>query len=56
MKRSVVIKRLGYEASEGWTTYGTTLAAFSLFQVIGRDMKTPLISPLVILFASDQLG
>jgi len=34
MKRSVVIKRLGYEASAGWTTYGTSLAAFSLFQGI----------------------
>jgi len=27
MKRSVVIKRLGYEASAGWTTYGTSRAA-----------------------------
>ncbi|HZF38686.1 MAG TPA: hypothetical protein VE715_07670 [Blastocatellia bacterium] len=34
MKRSVVIKRLGYEVSAGWTTYGTSLAAFSLFQGI----------------------
>jgi hypothetical protein len=32
MKRSVVIKRLGYEASAGWTTYGTSLATFSSFQ------------------------
>jgi len=32
MKRSVVIKWLSYEASAGWTTYGTSLAAFSLFQ------------------------
>jgi hypothetical protein len=31
MKRIVVIKRLDYEASAGWTTYGTSLAAFSLF-------------------------
>jgi hypothetical protein len=31
MKRLVVIKRLGYEASAGWTTYGTSLATFSLF-------------------------
>jgi len=30
MKRSVVIKRLGYEASAGWTTYGTSLAAMKL--------------------------
>src|SRR5262245_65037647 len=29
MRRSVVIKRLRYEASAGWTTYGTSLAAFS---------------------------
>jgi len=29
MKRSVIIKRHGYEASAGWTTYGTSLAAFS---------------------------
>jgi hypothetical protein len=32
MKRSVGAKGLGYEASAGWTTYGTSLAAFSLFQ------------------------
>src|SRR5215468_6318648 len=32
MKRSVGAKRLGYEASAGWTTYGTSLAAFLLFQ------------------------
>jgi hypothetical protein len=32
MKRSVVIKWLSYEASAGWTTYGTALAYFSLFQ------------------------
>ena len=32
MKRSVIIKRLGYEASAGWTTYGTSPAAFSLLQ------------------------
>src|SRR5262245_49547713 len=32
MKRSVGAKRLGYEASAGWTTYGTSLAAFSFFQ------------------------
>jgi hypothetical protein len=34
MKHSVVIKRLDYEASAGWTTYGTSPAAFSLFQGI----------------------
>src|SRR5262245_8825211 len=34
MKHSVVIKRLGYEASAGWTTYGTSLPALSLFQGI----------------------
>ena len=32
MKRSVAIKRLGYEPSAGWTTYGTSLAALSFFQ------------------------
>jgi len=32
MKRLVGAKRLGYEASAGWTTYGTSLAAFSFFQ------------------------
>jgi hypothetical protein len=32
MKRIVVIKRLDYEASAGWTTYGTSLAAISWFQ------------------------
>jgi hypothetical protein len=31
MKRIVVIKRFDYEAYAGWTTYGTSLAAFSLF-------------------------
>ena len=39
MKRSVVIERLGYEASAGWTTYGTSLAAFSLFQGVARDLN-----------------
>jgi len=39
MKRSVVIKRLDYEASAGWTTYGTSLAAFSLFQSVARGMN-----------------
>ena len=34
MRQSVVIKRLEYEASAGWTTYGTSLAAFSWFQGI----------------------
>jgi hypothetical protein len=34
MKHSVVIKRFGYEASASWTTYGTSLAAFSSFQGI----------------------
>jgi len=32
MRRSVVIKRLGYEVSAGWTTYGASIAAFSFFQ------------------------
>ena len=42
MKRSVVIKRLGYEASAGWTTYGTSLAAFSLFQgIVARYEGSP---------------
>jgi len=31
MKRSVGAKRLDYEVSAGWTTYGTSPAAFSLF-------------------------
>ncbi len=34
MKRSVIIKRLGYEASPGWTTYGTSLATISMIQVV----------------------
>ena len=34
MRHSVVIKRLGYEASAGLTTYGTSLAAYSLFQSV----------------------
>jgi hypothetical protein len=32
MRHSVTTKPLGYEASAGWTTYGTSRAAFSLFQ------------------------
>jgi len=35
----VLIKQLGYEASAGWTTYGTSLAAFSFFQGVARDMN-----------------
>jgi len=42
MKRSVVIKRLGYEASAGWTTYGTSLAAFSMFQGVAARHERPL--------------
>src|SRR5215510_7735452 len=42
MKRSVVIKRLGYEAPAGWTTYGTSLAAFSLFQGITTQYEASL--------------
>jgi hypothetical protein len=34
MKSLVVIKRLGYGGSAGWTTYGTSLAACSFFQVV----------------------
>jgi hypothetical protein len=36
MKRLVVIKQLDYEASAGWTTYGTSLASFSLFQGVEK--------------------
>jgi hypothetical protein len=32
MSRSVSTKRLDDETSAGWTTYGTSRAAFSLFQ------------------------
>ena len=40
MRRSVVIERLGYEASAGWTTYGTLLAAYSSFQGVAHcDMN-----------------
>jgi hypothetical protein len=39
MKRSVGAKRLGYEASAGWTTYGTSLAAFSLFQGVATQRE-----------------
>jgi len=38
MKRLVIIKRLGYEASAGWTTYGTSLAA--IFIVSRRRKAT----------------
>ena len=40
MRHSVVIKRLGYEASAGWTTYGTSLAAFSLSQGISTRYES----------------
>ena len=36
MKRAVVIERFGYEASAGWTSYGTSRAAFSSFQGVAR--------------------
>jgi hypothetical protein len=36
------IKRLGYEASTGWTTYSTSLADFHNFRAARRDMKAPL--------------
>src|SRR5262249_23826348 len=39
MQRSVVIKQLGYEASAGWTTYGTSLADFHNFRAAQRDMN-----------------
>jgi len=42
MKHSVVIKRLGYEASADWTTYGTSIAAFSLFQGVAARHERPL--------------
>jgi hypothetical protein len=45
MKRSVVIKRLGYEVSAGWTTYGTSLATFSLFQGIAARCEGPSENP-----------
>ena len=46
MRHSVVVKRLGYEASAGWTTYGTSLAAFSLFQgVATRHESSSEIRP-----------
>jgi hypothetical protein len=45
MKRSVVIKRLGYEVSAGWTTYGTSLAAFSLYQGISTRHESSLDNP-----------
>jgi hypothetical protein len=32
-------KRLDYESSAGWTTYGTRRAPFSLFQGVARDMN-----------------
>jgi len=37
--RSIVIKRLGYEAPAGWTTYDTSLDDFSLFQGVARGMN-----------------
>jgi hypothetical protein len=37
MSDSVTTKRLDDEASAGWTTYGTSRAAISLFQGIVKD-------------------
>jgi hypothetical protein len=37
MSRSVTTMRLDDEASAGWTTYGTSRAAFSLFMGVVRD-------------------
>jgi hypothetical protein len=36
MSRSVTIKQLDDESSAGWTTYGTSRAAFSFFQHIAK--------------------
>jgi hypothetical protein len=43
MSHSVTIKRLDDEASAGWTTYGTSRAAISLFQgVVKINMSDSL--------------
>jgi len=34
-------KQLDYEASAGWTTYGTWRATFHCFRASRRDMKAP---------------
>ncbi len=52
MKRSVVIKRLGYETSAGWTTYGTSPAAFSSFQGVATPHENSLVD---LQFFSDFL-
>jgi hypothetical protein len=39
MSRSVIIKQLDDEDSAGWTTYGTSRGAFSLFQGVAREMN-----------------
>ena len=39
MSRSVSPKRLDDEGSAGWTTYGTSRAAFSLFQGLASDVE-----------------
>src|SRR5262245_43444846 len=42
MSHSVTTKRLNDEASAGWTTYGTSRAALSLFQgIVKDDMNAP---------------
>src|SRR5262245_59079074 len=48
MRHSVVIKRLGYEASAGWTTYGTSLAAFSLFQSVAARYESSSENQFVV--------
>ena len=55
MKRSVVIKRLGYEASAGRTTYGTSLAAFSLFQGVATRLKVSSDGSWIITGASSPI-
>jgi hypothetical protein len=42
MSHSVATKRLDDEASAGWTTYGTSRAAFSFFQGVSmRHERLP---------------
>jgi hypothetical protein len=53
MKRSVVIERLGCEASAGWTTYGTSLTAFSLFLGVATRHEDPSEPPCARIASSD---
>jgi hypothetical protein len=61
MKRSGITKRLGYEASAGWTTYGTSLPAFSFFQGVASrhensSENSRAVTTLVVTYVAFSLS